>query len=94
VVDTTGGAEALVLTSVLRAAGVRVDRAFSIDAGEQRSMKSQMKLADRSGARLAIIIGTNEVADGTVVVRQLRNGSGQRAVPRADLLDHLERSST
>ncbi len=45
VVDTTGGLEALTITSQLRAVGVRADRAY-----ENRSMKSQMKVADRSGA--------------------------------------------
>jgi len=32
-------------------------------------MKSQMKAADRSGARFAIIVGGDEVAAGTVTVR-------------------------
>ncbi|MBK8333645.1 MAG: histidine--tRNA ligase [Acidimicrobiaceae bacterium] len=45
VVDTTGGLEALQITAQLRALGLSADRAF-----ENRSMKSQMKGADRSGA--------------------------------------------
>jgi len=90
VVDTTGGAEALALTSELRAAGLHADRAFANGAGEQRSMKSQMKQADRSGATVALIVGTDEVAAGTVLIRQLRDGSGQRAVPRPSVIDHLD----
>src|SRR6185503_17363245 len=63
VIDVAGGHHAIELTHALRAAGLRADRAF-----DGRSMKSQMKQADRAGARLAVIIGEQEVADGTVVV--------------------------
>jgi histidyl-tRNA synthetase len=87
VVDTTGGLEALRLTTELRAAGWRSDRSY-----EQRSMKSQMKQADRSGAAVAVIVGSDELASGTVVLRPLRESSGQRAVARGDLLDHLTKA--
>lgn len=87
VVDTTGGLEALRLTTELRAAGWRADRSY-----EQRSMKSQMKQADRSGAAYAVIVGSNELAAGTVVLRPLRSGDGQEAVARTDLLDHLTKA--
>jgi histidyl-tRNA synthetase len=90
VVDTTGGTEALTITAQLRAAGLSADRAY-----ENRSMKSQMKAADRSGAAFAVIVGSNELEAGTVVVRPLRaelsddTASGQAVVTRTDLLDHL-----
>lgn len=80
VVDITGGAEALTLTTEFRRAGVRVDRAF-----DGRSMKAQMKAANRSGARLAVIIGEDEQAAGTVTVRDLRSDAGQRVVARTDV---------
>jgi histidyl-tRNA synthetase len=89
VVDTTGGHQALVLTAELRRAGIRCDRAF-----DQRSMRAQMKAADRSGARLAIIVGEREVAEGIVGLRRLRGevteGDGaQERVNRAALLTEL-----
>ncbi len=94
VVDTTGGAEALRITAELRAAGLRADRAY-----ENRSMKSQMKAADRSGAVFAVIVGSNELEAGSVVVRPLRaepagpdTASGQVAVPRTDLTSHLTKA--
>jgi histidyl-tRNA synthetase len=91
VVDTTGGLEALALTAQLRAAGFAADRAF-----ENRSMKSQMKAADRSGATYAVIVGSNELADGTVVLRPLRaerdSGDGQSVIARTDLIDHLKKA--
>ena len=40
------------------------------------SFKSQMKKADASGARFALILGDNEVAAGTVAVKPLRNSAG------------------
>jgi histidyl-tRNA synthetase len=87
VVDTTGGEQALLLTAELRAAGLRADRAY-----ENRSMKSQMKAADRSNAAAAVIIGTNELAEGTAVLRPLRTGEHQQtAVGRADLIDAIKK---
>jgi histidyl-tRNA synthetase len=86
VVDTTGGMEACVLTDQLRRAGFGAERAF-----DNRSMKSQMKVADRSGATLALIVGTDELAAGEVTVRDLRGDAGQARVPRSDLLDHLHK---
>ena len=83
VVDTTGGREALVITAELRAAGITADRAF-----ENRSMKSQMKAADRSGAGFAIIVGSDELDAGTVIVRPLRGGD-QVPIDRTALVPEL-----
>jgi histidyl-tRNA synthetase len=85
VVDTTGGSEALLLTHELREVGVACDRAF-----DHRSMKAQFKAADRSGARLALVVGEREQADGTVTVRDLRAGE-QEAVGRADVVAHVRK---
>jgi len=88
VVDATGGAQALLLTNELRAAGLRADRAY-----ENRSMKSQMKAADRSQATVAVIIGSNELDEGTAVLRPLRTGEHQQSsVGRADLLDAIKKA--
>jgi len=86
VVDTTGGREALMITDEVRAAGLRADRAY-----ENRSMKSQMKAADRSGAAIAVLVGSDELAAGTVTVRPLRGDGEQRAVPRNELTSHLRK---
>ena len=84
VVDTTGGREALMITSELRAGGFSADRAF-----ENRSMKAQMKAADRSGADYAVIVGSDELAAGTAIVRPLRGDGEQTTVTRADLVFDL-----
>ena len=90
VVDTTGGHEALLITAALQRAGLPADRAY-----ENRSMKSQMKAAGRSGAAFAIIIGSDELAAGTVTVRPLAGHAGedrtQLVVERGDLIDTLRK---
>lgn len=50
------------------------------------SFKSQMKKADASGARLAIIVGDDEAVAGTVAIKQLRESGDQIAVPIADVV--------
>jgi histidyl-tRNA synthetase len=42
------------------------------------SFKSQMKKADKSGARVALIWGENEVAAQAVTIKSLREGNGER----------------
>lgn len=85
VVDTTGGEMALTITNDLRLRGRTADRAF-----DDRSMKAQMKAANRSGASVAVIVGPDEVDAGTVVVRPLRSDAEQRTVSRTELLTHLD----
>ncbi len=82
VVDVSGGDAARDLTAELRAAGLRADRAF-----DGRSLKSQMKAADRSGARMALIVGPDEVASGTVTLRPLRGDGEQRTVSRVEVVE-------
>ena len=77
VIDTTGGEEALRLVAELRAAGLSADRGY-----DSRSMKAQMRAADRSGARLALIVGPDEVAAGTVTVKTMRGANEDETVPR------------
>ena len=86
VVDVTGGSEARTITAMLREAGVRCDRSF-----DQRSMRAQMKAADRSTAAFAVIVGDQELEDAMATIRPLRDefGADQSRVARADLVDHL-----
>jgi histidyl-tRNA synthetase len=84
VVDVFGGAQARALTTELRRAGVAVDRAF-----DGRSMKAQMKAADRSGARWVVIVGQDEVDAGVVTLRDLRGDRDQVTVGRDRLAAEL-----
>ncbi|MEJ7585294.1 MAG: His/Gly/Thr/Pro-type tRNA ligase C-terminal domain-containing protein [Acidimicrobiales bacterium] len=70
----------------MRRAGVRADRSF-----DGRSMRAQMKAADRSGARVALIVGDQERLDGTVSIRSLEaEVRSQVAVARADVVTHVQ----
>ena len=64
----------------LRAAGVAVQMhaAAGGSAEGMGSMKSQFKKADGSGARFALIFGADELAQGKVTVKSLRDGEGQQ----------------
>lgn len=74
VIDTTGDDVATVLVEQLREAGFATGRAY-----DQRSMKAQMKVADKSGARLALLLGPGEVETGEVTIRDLRSGDFAQA---------------
>ena len=90
VVDVTGGDAGRDLTFELRRNGISADRAF-----DARSMKAQMKVADRSGARLALLVGDDELESGTVTLRDLRSGGGQTALPRDEVvIDVAQRLAT
>jgi histidyl-tRNA synthetase len=84
VVDVAGGEWARDLTFALRRAGISADRAF-----DGRSMKSQMKAADRSGARLALLVGEDEVAADSVTIRHLRGDAEQERVERPNVIDRV-----
>ena len=55
------------------------------------SFKSQLKRADRSGARHAVILGDDELARGIAAVKSLRAEAGQSEVPLADLAAEMAR---
>lgn len=67
------------LLAQLRAAGVAADADY---AG--KSMKAQMRAADKSGAAFAVIVGDDELARGVVQLKRLATGE-QIAVAVGDL---------
>jgi histidyl-tRNA synthetase len=86
VIDAVDGTHARDLVAALRRAGLAADRAYG-----GRSIKSQMKAADRSGAAWAVIVGEDEVAAGEVTLRDLRHQSEQERIPRDAVIDHLRK---
>lgn len=64
--------ENMKLARELRAKGIRCGMEL-----EAKSMKAQMRKADRSGADTVIIRGDDELAKGTAVVKDLKEGSQQ-----------------
>lgn len=88
----TGGddnvAEAMQLAESLRDA--LPERAIVYHCGSA-GLKAQLKRADRSGARFALILGDEERADRSVTVKFLREHQSQQAMPREGLTEFLER---
>jgi histidyl-tRNA synthetase len=81
VVDAMDRGAATVLVAELREAGLAADRAYG-----DRSVKAQWKLADRSGARFAVMLGRREATHDAVAVKDLRDPDGaQLEVPRREV---------
>ena len=72
----------------LRGMGVSVQMHSPANSNEgMGSMKSQFKKADSSGASFALVFGPDELAQGQVTVKSLRDGQGaQRTETLADIL--------
>jgi histidyl-tRNA synthetase len=68
--------EVTLLVTELREDGMRAERTYG-----NRSVKAQMKAADRSGARFTVILGEREAERGAVSVKDMKT-SDQVEVPR------------
>uniref|UniRef100_UPI001F3F6E55 His/Gly/Thr/Pro-type tRNA ligase C-terminal domain-containing protein n=1 Tax=Sandarakinorhabdus rubra TaxID=2672568 RepID=UPI001F3F6E55 len=69
-------AAALALLTGLRRAGIAAEQ------GWRGNLKKKMERAGKSGARFAALIGSDELAAGTVTLRDLASGA-QDSVPAA-----------
>jgi histidyl-tRNA synthetase len=74
---------AMDLARNLRAAGLRIEM-FS----PERGLKALLRRADKLGAHFALIIGENELVQGVVQVRDLKN-SAQQSLPHSDIAPHI-----
>ncbi|MBG0777344.1 MAG: histidine--tRNA ligase [Desulfovibrionaceae bacterium] len=81
VLDPAGLTAGMLLAKGLRDAGLGGECAFAA-----KSMKSQMRAADKAGARACLLLGGDELAVGTVVIKNMATG-GQRSVSRADVAE-------
>ena len=70
----------------LRTAGIPAEAAYV-----ERPLKAQLKMADRSGAAYAVILGEREVAAGVATMRRLADGE-QDEVPIEDVVNWLSRT--
>ncbi len=78
-----GRTEGLKLLRELRRAGLAAVMEF-----EARSLRAQMKRADRVHARVSVIVGGDELARGEVTLRDMTTGD-QRAVARAAAVESV-----
>jgi histidyl-tRNA synthetase len=80
--------QALVLAENLRTDCANIRLEVHCGGG---SFKSQIKKADKSGAAIALILGEDEAASGTIGVKYLREDTEQQTVSQADLPELLNK---
>lgn len=71
---------AIPLIKTLRQKGMRIERDYG-----NKSMKSQMKRADKLGAKFVLILGENELASNSIMVKNMETGSQEQVA-----LDKIE----
>ena len=79
------GVQAMLLAEQLRAAGLDV-----IQHAGGGSFKSQMKKADASGARFALIIGEDELKAAEVTIKPLREAAPQQRCAQAEVAHWIQ----
>jgi histidyl-tRNA synthetase len=77
-------ATAVDLTKKLRAAGLSVEL-----PGDEMKFKKSLNLADKLGARYALIIGSDEMASGNFTLKRLADAE-QKKHSEYELLEYLE----
>jgi len=65
--------------------GIYVSESFGRD-----SIKAQLRVADRLGADLALIIGQKESLDGTAILREMQSGV-QETIPWKKIIDEVRK---
>jgi histidyl-tRNA synthetase len=88
VIDEAQRAAALELAGKLREALPTVRIRTHAGAGK---LKNQMKRADQSGARFALVVGEDEVRDGRFTLKPLREDRPQERLDAAGLIERLAR---
>jgi histidyl-tRNA synthetase len=73
------------MVAALRTAGVATDVSYG-----DRGMKGAMKAADRSGARIALVLGDRDLEAGVVQCKDLASGE-QSPVPLDDVTDQIRK---
>jgi len=64
---------------------IKVGEAFS-----KPSIKSQLKIADREGAEIALILGQKEALEGSIIIRDMISGA-QETVPLEKVINEVKR---
>ena len=85
-VPPVSAAEAVALAEELRSESLP-----TIAELTDRSVRSTLKRADRAGVQWVVLIGEEELAEGTVTVRDLEQGS-QETLARGEAATYLRRS--
>ena len=76
---------ALCLIEAFRSAGIKVIESLGKD-----SLKSQLKLADKEGVELALILGQREVFEESIIIRDMKSGA-QETVPMSKVVEEVKK---
>ena len=77
--------KSLNLYESLRKAGIEAKSSIGRD-----SIKSQLRIANRLGVRLALIFGQKEALDGTIILREMDTGV-QETIPLEKIVDEVKK---
>ena len=77
--------KSLKMFEALERAGIMVAESFG-----RGSLKSQLKVADRLGVELTLILGQKEAIDKTVIVKEMASGN-QEIVTRGKVVDEVKK---
>lgn len=80
-----GKKKSLKLFEEFQRSGIRVGEAFS-----KPSIKSQLKIADKEGVEMALILGQKEALEGNIIIRDMVSGA-QETVPLEKVINEVKR---
>ena len=69
---------------------VRAEGLHVIEAFGKASLKAQLESANKAGARVTVILGQQEVQDGTIIVRDMDSGA-QETVPLDKMVTYIKK---
>jgi len=72
------------LLTALREAGVRATMGL-----DDRSLKAQLRNANRAGASYALVLGEQEMASGRVTLQDMRTEGEPESVPQGEIVPVL-----
>ena len=75
----------LMIFEAFRKEGIQVAEAFG-----KGSLKTQLEMADKMGAKLTLILGQKEVLDGTIIIRDMDSG-GQEIVDAGKVVELVKK---
>jgi len=75
----------LVLREMFSRANVKISESLG-----KESLRAQLKLADKEGARYALMLGQKEMFEESVILRDMETG-GQETIPMEKIVDEMKR---
>lgn len=84
---TTAEGKAFEIAGLFRAAGISTEVEY-----RRRSLKAQLRSANDLGARVSVILGDRELAEGVAAVKRMEGeGKGQETVPLGQLVEVVKK---